>query len=165
MDGMPFGKRHTPDQTKLGDKIVYSLLNTRKRGVEKVNVRENINAFDKFTLEGEFQGLSLGGMISYAEIPDMQNNIEAVVSLLQHIYNTCMYAELNTKSDYCQVCGYDGEIRIIEDDDGKLIWECPRCHNHDQDKMNVIRRTCGYLGSQFWNQGRTQEIRDRVLHL
>lgn len=130
-----------------------------------VNVRENINAFDKLTLEGEFQGLSLGGMITYVEIPDMQNNIEAVISLLQHIYNTCMYAELNTKSDYCQVCGYDGEIHIIEDDNGKLIWECPHCHNRDQDKMNVVRRSCGYLGSQFWNQGRTQEIRDRVLHL
>ena len=129
-----------------------------------VHVTENINAFDKLALESEFQRLSPGGAISYVEVPNMQNNIEAVLQVMKFIYDNIMYAELNTKSDYCQVCGYDGEI-LIEEDDGKLIWKCPNCGNTDQSKMNVARRTCGYIGSQFWNQGRTQEIRDRVLHL
>ena len=128
-------------------------------------VRENIDAFDKLSKEAEFQRLSPGGAISYVEVPDMQNNIDAVLSLMQHIYNTIMYAELNTKSDYCQVCGYDGEISLVKDEHNKLIWKCPKCGNTDQDKMNVARRTCGYIGTQFWNQGRTQEIKDRVLHL
>ena len=128
-------------------------------------VREDIDAFDKLTKEAEFQRLSPGGAISYVEVPDMQNNIDAVLALMTHIYNTIMYAELNTKSDYCQVCDYDGEIVLEEDNHKKLIWKCPRCGNTDQDKMNVARRTCGYIGTQFWNQGRTQEIRDRVLHL
>ena len=130
-----------------------------------VHVTEEINAFDKLKLESEFQTLSPGGAISYVEVPDMQNNLEAVLKVMQFIYDNIMYAELNTKSDYCQVCGYDGEIQIVTDDDGKLVWECPKCHNRDQNKMNVARRTCGYIGSQFWNQGRTQEIKERVLHL
>ncbi len=130
-----------------------------------VHVTEEINAFDKLKLESEFQTLSPGGAISYVEVPNMQDNIEAVLKVMQFIYDNIMYAELNTKSDYCQVCGYDGEIQIVTDDDGKLIWECPNCHNRDQNKMNVARRTCGYIGSQFWNQGRTQEIKERVLHL
>ena len=130
-----------------------------------VHVTEPINAFDKLTFEAQFQELSPGGAISYVEVPNMQNNIEAVLAVMQHIYDHIMYAELNTKSDYCQVCGYDGEIRIIEDEHKKLIWECPHCGNRDQNKMNVARRTCGYIGTQFWNQGRTQEIRERVLHL
>ncbi len=130
-----------------------------------VHVTEPIDAFDKLTLESKFQALSPGGAISYVEGPDMQNNIEAVLGVMQFIYDNIMYAELNTKSDYCQVCGYDGEIAICEDEDGKLVWECPNCHNRDQAKMNVARRTCGYIGTQYWNQGRTSEIKDRVLHL
>ena len=130
-----------------------------------VHVTEPINAFDKLAFESKFQALSTGGAISYVEVPNMQDNIEAVLQVIKFIYDNIMYAELNTKSDYCQVCGYDGEIMIVEDDDGKLVWECPNCKNRDQTKMNVARRTCGYIGSQFWNQGRTQEIRDRVLHL
>lgn len=129
-----------------------------------VHVTEPIDAFTKLKFESEFQQLSPGGAISYVEVPNMQNNIPAVLAVMQYIYDNIMYAELNTKSDYCQVCGYDGEIRIVEED-GKLLWECPHCHNRDQSKMNVARRTCGYIGTQFWNQGRTQEIRDRVLHL
>ena len=129
-----------------------------------VNVREHIDAFTKLKFESEFQKLSPGGAISYVEVPNMQHNIPAVLSVMQFIYNNIMYAELNTKSDYCQCCGYDGEIKIVEDD-GKLVWECPKCGNRDQSKMNVARRTCGYIGSNFWNQGRTQEIRDRVVHL
>lgn len=130
-----------------------------------IHVTEDINAFDKLTFEAQFQELSPGGAISYVEVPNMQDNIDAVLAVMQHIYEHIMYAELNTKSDYCQVCGYDGEIRIIEDGHNKLVWECPKCGNRDQDKMNVARRTCGYIGTQFWNQGRTQEIRERVLHL
>ena len=130
-----------------------------------VHVTEPIDAFDKLTLEAKFQALSPGGAISYVEVPDMQNNIEAVLSVMRFIYDNIMYAELNTKSDYCQVCGYDGEIEIKKDEDGKLVWECPNCKNRDQSKMNVARRTCGYIGTQYWNQGRTQEINDRVLHL
>ena len=130
-----------------------------------VHVTEPINAFDKLTFEAQFQELSPGGAISYVEVPNMQNNIEAVLAVMQHIYDHIMYAELNTKSDYCQICGYDGEIQIIEDEHKKLIWECPHCGNRDQNKMNVARRTCGYIGTQFWNQGRTQEIRERVMHL
>ena len=130
-----------------------------------INVREEIDAFSKLTKEAEFQRLSPGGAISYVEVPDMQNNLDAVLSVMVHIYNTIMYAELNTKSDYCQVCGYDGEISLEEDEHKKLIWKCPNCGNTDQDKMNVARRTCGYIGTQYWNQGRTQEIKDRVLHL
>ena len=130
-----------------------------------VHVTEPINAFDKLTFEAQFQELSPGGAISYVEVPNMQNNIEAVLAVMQHIYDHIMYAELNTKSDYCQVCGYDGEIQIIEDEHKKLIWECPHCGNRDQNKMNVARRTCGYIGTQFWNQGRTQEIRELVMHL
>ncbi len=129
-----------------------------------VHVTEEIDAFTKLRFESEFQRLSPGGAISYVEVPDMQDNLEAVISVMQYIYDHIMYAELNTKSDYCQVCGYDGEIQIVEDD-GKLVWECPHCHNRDQSKMNVARRTCGYIGTQFWNQGRTEEIKDRVLHL
>ena len=129
-----------------------------------VNVTEHINAFDKLKFEAQFQHLSPGGAISYVEVPDMQNNIPAVLEVMKFIYNNIIYAELNTKSDYCQVCGWDGEISVVEED-GKLIWKCPQCGNTDQDKMNVARRTCGYIGTQFWNQGRTQEIRDRVLHL
>ena len=129
-----------------------------------VHVTENIDAFSKLKLESEFQALSPGGAISYVEVPNMQDNIPAVLQVIKFIYDNIMYAELNTKSDYCQVCGYDGEIRIVHDD-GKLVWECPNCGNRDQDKMNVARRTCGYIGTQFWNQGRTQEIKERVLHL
>ena len=131
-----------------------------------VHVTENINAFDKLKFESQFQALSPGGAISYVEVPNMQNNIEAVISVMQYIYENIMYAELNTKSDYCQICGYDGEIQIVnEDGSGKLVWECPNCGNRDQDQMSVARRTCGYIGTQFWNQGRTQEIKERVLHL
>ena len=131
-----------------------------------VHVTEEINAFDKLKFESQFQKLSPGGAISYVEVPNMQNNIEAVLSVMKYIYDNIMYAELNTKSDYCQVCGYDGEIKIVEEEgSGKLIWECPNCGNRDQDKMSVARRTCGYIGTQFWNQGRTQEIKERVLHL
>ena len=129
-----------------------------------VHVSEPIDAFTKLKFESEFQKLSPGGAISYVEVPNMQDNLEAVMSVLQFIYDNIMYAELNTKSDYCQCCGYDGEIKIVEDD-GKLVWECPKCGNRDQNKLNVARRTCGYIGTQFWNQGRTQEIKDRVLHL
>lgn len=130
-----------------------------------VHVTEEINAFDKLTLESKFQRLSPGGAISYVEVPNMENNIDAVLAVMKHIYNNIMYAELNTKSDYCQVCGYTGEIQIVEDENHKLIWKCPNCGNTDQEKMNVARRTCGYIGTQFWNQGRTQEIKERVLHL
>ncbi len=130
-----------------------------------IHVTEPIDAFKKLELESKFQALSPGGAISYVEVPDMQNNIPAVLKVMQFIYNHIMYAELNTKSDYCQVCGYDGEMEIVENEDGKLIWKCPDCGNTDQDKMNVARRTCGYIGTQFWNQGRTQEIKERVLHL
>ncbi|MCD8326698.1 MAG: anaerobic ribonucleoside-triphosphate reductase [Lachnospiraceae bacterium] len=129
-----------------------------------VHVTEEIDAFEKLKFEAQFQKLSPGGAISYVEVPNMQNNIPAVLSVMQYIYDNIMYAELNTKSDYCQVCGYTGEIQIVEED-GKLLWECPNCHNRDQNKMNVARRTCGYIGTQFWNQGRTQEIKERVLHL
>ena len=129
-----------------------------------VNVREKIDAFTKLKFESEFQRLSPGGAISYIEVPNMQDNLEAVLAVMRYIYDNIMYAELNTKSDYCQVCGYDGEIQIVEDD-GKLVWECPKCGNRDQAKLNVARRTCGYIGTQFWNQGRTAEIKDRVLHL
>ena len=129
-----------------------------------VHVTEPIDAFEKLALESKFQALSPGGAISYVEVPNMQQNIPAVLEVIKFIYDNIMYAELNTKSDYCQVCGYDGEIQIAEED-GKLVWVCPNCGNKDQDKMNVARRTCGYIGSQFWNQGRTQEIKERVLHL
>ena len=129
-----------------------------------VNVTEEIDAFTKLEFEAQFQHLSPGGAISYVEVPDMQDNIPAVLEVMKFIYDHIIYAELNTKSDYCQVCGWDGEIQIVEED-GKLIWKCPQCGNTDQDKMNVARRTCGYIGTQFWNQGRTQEIKDRVLHL
>lgn len=130
-----------------------------------VHVTEEIDAFSKLTFEAQFQKLSPGGAVSYVEVPNMQNNIDAVLAVMQHIYDNIMYAELNTKSDYCQKCGFDGEIRIVKDDDGKLVWECPCCGNRDQNTMNVARRTCGYIGTQFWNQGRTQEIQERVLHL
>ena len=130
-----------------------------------VHVTEKIDAFTKLKFESEFQQLSPGGAISYVEVPNMQNNIPAVLELMKYIYDNIMYAELNTKSDYCQVCGYDGEMQIVTDNDGKLVWECPNCHNRDQSKMNVARRTCGYIGTQFWNQDRTQEIKERVLHL
>ena len=130
-----------------------------------VHVTEQIDAFTKLKFESEFQALSPGGAISYVEVPDMNNNIEAVLSVMKYIYDNIMYAELNTKSDYCQCCGYDGEIKIVTDKDGKLVWECPNCGNRNQDKMNVARRTCGYIGTQFWNQGRTQEIKERVLHM
>ena len=130
-----------------------------------VHVTEPIDAFTKLKFESQFQSLSTGGAISYVEVPDMQGNIPAVLQVIRYIYDNIMYAELNTKSDYCQCCGYDGEIQIVEDEDGKLVWECPKCGNRDQDKMNVARRTCGYIGTQFWNQGRTQEIRERVMHL
>ena len=130
-----------------------------------IHVTENINAFDKLAFESQFQALSPGGAISYVEVPNMQQNIDAVLEVMKFIYEHIMYAELNTKSDYCQVCGFDGEIEIKEDADGKLVWTCPQCGNTDQSKMNVARRTCGYIGTQYWNQGRTQEIRDRVLHL
>ena len=129
-----------------------------------VHVTEQIDAFDKLKFESTFQRLSPGGAISYVEVPNMQDNLKAVIRVMQYIYDNIMYAELNTKSDYCQVCGFDGEIQIVEDD-GKLVWECPHCGNRDQEKLNVARRTCGYIGTQFWNQGRTQEIKDRVLHL
>jgi len=129
-----------------------------------VHVTEDINAFDKLVLESKFQALSPGGAISYVEVPNMQNNLEAVMQVIRFIYDNIMYAELNTKSDYCQVCGWDGEIEIQEQD-GKLVWTCPQCGNQDQDKMNVARRTCGYIGTQYWNQGRTQEIKERVMHL
>ena len=130
-----------------------------------VHVSEKIDAFTKLSFESKFQALSPGGAISYIEVPNMQNNIEAVISVIQFIYDNIVYAELNTKSDYCQECGYEGEIQIVNDKDGKLVWECPKCKNRDQSKMNVARRTCGYIGTQFWNQGRTQEIKERVLHL
>ena len=130
-----------------------------------VHVTEEIDAFSKLSFESQFQKLSPGGAVSYVEVPDMQNNIDAVLAVMQHIYENIMYAELNTKSDYCQVCGYEGEIKIVTDDDGKLIWRCPNCGNTDQNRMNVARRTCGYIGTQFWNQGRTQEIMERVMHL
>ena len=129
-----------------------------------VNVTEKIDAFAKLKFESQFQALSTGGAVSYVEVPNLQNNINAVITVLQFIYDNIMYAELNTKSDYCQKCGFDGEIQIVEDG-GKLVWECPNCHNRDQNTLNVARRTCGYIGTQFWNQGRTQEIRERVLHL
>ncbi len=129
-----------------------------------VHVSEDIDAFTKLKFESEFQKLSPGGAISYVEVPNMQDNLEAVMSLLGFIYDNIMYAELNTKSDYCQECGFDGEIKIVKDA-GKLVWKCPKCGNTDQSKLNVARRTCGYIGTQFWNQGRTQEIADRVLHL
>ena len=130
-----------------------------------VHVTEPIDAFAKLALEAKFQALSPGGAISYVEVPNMQDNIPAVLTVMRFIYDHIMYAELNTKSDYCQVCGYDGEIQIEKDAEGKLIWKCPKCGNTDQSKMNVARRTCGYIGSQYWNQGRTQEIKERVLHL
>ncbi len=131
-----------------------------------VHVTEEINAFDKLKFESQFQKLSPGGAISYVEVTNMQNNLDAVLSVMQYIYDNIMYAELNTKSDYCQECGYDGEIKIVEEEgSGKLIWECPHCGNRDQNKMSVASRTCGYIGTQFWNQGRTQEIKERVLHL
>ena len=130
-----------------------------------IHVTEDIDAFDKLALEAKFQALSPGGAISYVEVPDMQSNLEAVLAVMRFIYDNIMYAELNTKSDFCQECGFDGEILIKEDADGKLVWECPNCHNTDQTKMNVARRTCGYIGTQYWNQGRTQEIKERVLHL
>ena len=130
-----------------------------------VHVEEDIDAFSKLKFESDFQKLSPGGAISYVEVPNMPNNIPAVLDVMKYIYDNIMYAELNTKSDYCQACGYDGEIKIVEDEDGKLVWECPNCGNRDQDRMSVARRTCGYIGTQFWNQGRTQEIKDRVLHL
>ena len=129
-----------------------------------IHVTEEIDAFEKLAFEAKFQELSPGGAISYVEVPNMQDNLDAVLDVMKFIYDNIMYAELNTKSDYCQVCGYDGEIQIVEDD-GKLVWECPNCHNRDQNTMNVARRTCGYIGSQYWNQGRTQEIKERVLHL
>jgi ribonucleoside-triphosphate reductase len=129
-------------------------------------VTEPIDAFSKLALEAKFQALSPGGAISYVEVPNLQNNIQAVLQVMEFIYNNIMYAELNTKSDYCQVCGFDGEIKIVHDEEtDKLVWECPQCGNRNQDTMNVTRRTCGYLGSNFWNQGRTQEISERVLHL
>jgi ribonucleoside-triphosphate reductase len=130
-----------------------------------VHVSEKIDAFTKLKFESDFQALSPGGAISYVEVPNMQNNIPAVLEVMKFIYDNIMYAELNTKSDFCQVCSFDGEIKIVKDNDGKLVWECPRCGNRDQSKLNVARRTCGYIGTQFWNQGRTQEIKDRVLHL
>lgn len=130
-----------------------------------MHVTEEIDAFSKLKFEAEFQKLSPGGAISYIEVPNMQNNIPAVLKVMQYIYENIMYAELNTKSDFCQCCGYDGEIEIREDATGKLIWRCPNCGNADQNKLFVARRTCGYIGTQFWNQGRTQEIKDRVLHL
>ena len=129
-----------------------------------IHVTEEIDAFNKLRVESKFQALSPGGAISYVEVPNLQDNIPAVLEVIKYIYDNIMYAELNTKSDYCQVCGYEGEIKIVEDGD-KLVWECPMCKNRDQDKMNVARRTCGYIGSNFWNQGRTMEIKERVLHL
>ena len=132
---------------------------------ERFGIVKGVDAFEKLALEAKFQKLSPGGAISYVEVPDMQNNIPAVLSIMQFIYDHIMYAELNTKSDYCQVCGFDGEIQVVKDEHGKLIWKCPNCGNTDQNKMNVARRTCGYIGSQYWNQGRTQEIKERVLHV
>ncbi|MEE1126790.1 MAG: anaerobic ribonucleoside-triphosphate reductase, partial [Acutalibacteraceae bacterium] len=130
-----------------------------------IHVTEPIDAFDKLAFEAKFQALSPGGAISYVEVPNMQQNLEAVLQVMKFIYDNIMYAELNTKSDYCQCCGFDGEIQVVEDEDGKLVWKCPKCGNTDQAKMNVARRTCGYIGTQYWNQGRTQEIKERVLHL
>lgn len=131
-----------------------------------MNVREKINAFQKLAFEAPFQKLSPGGAISYVESPNMENNLDAVISVMKFIYENIMYAEINSKSDYCHECGYTGEIKIIDDEEtGKLVWECPICKNRDQNKMNVARRTCGYIGSDFWNQGRTQEIKDREIHL
>ena len=130
-----------------------------------VHVTEDIDAFEKLKFESQFQALSPGGAISYVEVPNMADNLDAVLSVMQFIYDNIMYAELNTKSDYCQECGYNGQIQIVSDKDGKLVWECPNCGNRNQDTMNVARRTCGYIGTQFWNQGRTQEIKERVLHL
>jgi ribonucleoside-triphosphate reductase len=130
-----------------------------------IHVTEEIDAFSKLTFESQFQKLSPGGAVSYVEVPDMQNNIDAVLAVMKHIYENIMYAELNTKSDYCCICGYEGEIKVVNDSDGKLVWHCPNCGNEDQDQMNVARRTCGYIGTQFWNQGRTQEIKERVMHL
>jgi ribonucleoside-triphosphate reductase len=130
-----------------------------------VHVTESIDAFSKLKFEAQFQQLSPGGAISYVEVPDMRNNLDAVITVMKYIYDNIMYAELNTKSDYCQVCGFGGEIKVVNDGSGKLVWECPNCGNRDQSKMNVARRTCGYIGTQFWNQGRTQEIKERVLHL
>lgn len=130
-----------------------------------VHVTEPVDAFTKLTFESQFQELSPGGAVSYVEVPNMEQNIPAVMAILKHIYEKIMYAELNTKSDCCQCCGYTGEIQVCEDEDGKLIWKCPQCGNTDQTKMNVARRTCGYIGTQYWNQGRTQEIKERVLHL
>ena len=130
-----------------------------------MHVSEKIDAFSKLKFESDFQKLSPGGAISYVEVPNMSNNVEAVISIMQYIYDNIMYAELNTKSDYCQCCGFDGEIKIVTDEVGKLVWECPNCGNRLQVKMNVARRTCGYIGTQYWNQGRTQEIAERVLHL
>ena len=155
-------KKIKPDFKKLGPrygKIMKALAAT----IQSMS-QEDINAFDKLKFEAQFQALSPGGAISYVEVPDMQNNLEAVLQVMKFIYENIIYAELNTKSDYCQVCGWDGEIQIVEEN-GKLIWKCPKCGNTDQDKMNVARRTCGYIGTQFWNQGRTQEIKERVLHL
>ena len=129
-----------------------------------VHVTEEINAFDKLKFEAPFQELSPGGAISYVEVPNMENNIEGVLEIMKYIYDHIMYAELNTKSDYCHICGYSGEIQIVSDDGGKLVWECPNCGNRDQDQMNVARRSCGYIGTQFWNQGRTQEIKERYVH-
>ena len=133
--------------------------------IASMKVTEQVDAFKKLEIESKFQLLSPGGAISYIEVPNMQNNLEAVLDVMKFIYDNIMYAELNTKSDYCQVCGYDGEIKIVEDADGKLVWECPNCKNRAQDKMNVARRTCGYIGTNYWNQGRTEEIKERVLHL
>ena len=130
-----------------------------------IHVTEPVDAFTKLSFEAQFQELSPGGAVSYVEVPNMESNIPAVMALLRHIYDHIMYAELNTKSDCCQACGYTGEIQVVADADGKLVWECPSCGNRDQTKMNVARRTCGYIGTQYWNQGRTQEIKERVLHL
>lgn len=130
-----------------------------------VHVTEEIDAFDKLALEARFQKLSPGGAISYVEVPNLADNVDAAIEIIQFIYENIMYAELNSKSDYCMVCGYDKEIQIVEDEDGTLVWECPNCGNRDQSKMSVARRTCGYIGTNFWNQGRTQEIKERVLHL
>ena len=130
-----------------------------------IHVTEEINAFDKLSKEAEFQRLSPGGAISYVEVPNMQNNIPAVLKIIQHIYHTILYAEINTKSDHCDECGYDGEIQVRKDDSGKFYWQCPQCGCTDQSKMHIARRTCGYIGTQYWNQGRTQEIAERVLHL
>ena len=149
-------------ETKTSDLSIYQSNNLIFD--EPARLKEKIDAFTKLSFESEFQQLSPGGAISYVEVPNMQQNIDAVLEVMKYIYDHIMYAELNTKSDYCQTCGFDGEIEIREDD-GKLIWVCPQCGNTDQSKMNVARRTCGYIGTQYWNQGRTQEIKDRVLHL